>query len=196
MVKLSQNGDQLQVLVILLFCLVTSTHQTVYSCNATASCGCSKNSAVLSRIVGGENATSATWGWAVSLSISPGYLCGGSIISDSWVVTAAHCVNDATPSQVTVYAGSNRRWVGTQTRTVSKIIVHPSYSSTTYVNDIALLKLSTPLTMSDPYVSQICLPSVSAATLAAGEWPPAGTTVSVLSSSSSPLALLLFVYRW
>jgi hypothetical protein len=46
-----------------------------------------------------------------------------------------------------------------------------------------MLKLSSPLTMTDPFVSQICLPSVSASTLAAGEWPPVNTSVSNSFSS-------------
>jgi secreted trypsin-like serine protease len=173
------SGAALQVLIVLLITLIKPSDQAVYSCNASVSCGCSKNSAVVSRIVGGETAGSATWGWAVSLAIGDGYLCGGSIIASSWVLTAAHCVKDVLASQVTAYAGSTRRWAGSQNRVASQIIVHPSYNEDTYENDLALVKLATPFIMTDPNVSLICLPSVSAATLAAGEWPAAGTTVSV-----------------
>ncbi|CAF5033400.1 unnamed protein product [Rotaria sp. Silwood1] len=167
----------LQFFILVLFTIIRSTHQTVYTCNASASCGCSMNSATINRIVGGEDASSATWGWAVSISIARSFLCGGSIISSSWVITAAHCAEGFTESQFIVYAGSNIRWAGTQTRTVSKVILHSEYNSATFVNDIALLKLASPLDMSDPYVSSICLPSVSQATLSAGEWPPVGTNV-------------------
>ncbi|CAF1143889.1 unnamed protein product, partial [Adineta steineri] len=176
--KITQNGDLLKILLVILFNLIRITYQTTtYSCNATASCGCSTNSATLSRIVGGEAATPATWGWAVSLNIANTYLCGGSIISASWVITAAHCVNSQTASSITIYAGSNSRWTGTQSRVVSKIIVHPSYNSDTYVYDIALLQLQTPLDMTDRYVSQICLPSVNSTILSTTEWPAANTTV-------------------
>ncbi|CAF2516359.1 unnamed protein product [Rotaria sp. Silwood2] len=175
--EIIRSSTTLQILIIILLAVVRLSYQTLYSCNASASCGCSTNSAVVSRIVGGEAAISATWGWAVSVSIANTYLCGGSIISSSWVITAAHCAKDFTASEFTIYAGSNRRWSGTQIRTVSKIIVHSGYNSVTYVNDIALLKLASPLDMSDPYVSSICLPSVSQATLSAGEWPPVGTNV-------------------
>ncbi|CAF4090593.1 unnamed protein product, partial [Adineta steineri] len=176
--KITQNGDLLKILLVILFNLIRITYQTTtYSCNATASCGCSTNSATLSRIVGGEAATPATWGWAVSLNIANTYLCGGSIISSGWVITAAHCVNGQTASSITIYAGSNSRWTGTQSRVVSKIIVHPSYNSDTYVDDVALLQLKTPLDMTDRYVSQICLPSVDSTTLSTTEWPAANTTV-------------------
>ncbi|UJR16200.1 hypothetical protein I4U23_003110 [Adineta vaga] len=169
--------ENIQLLAIILLSSIGLSNQVSYTCNATAKCGCSKNSATVTRIVGGEAASSATWGSAVSISIANSYLCGGSIISDSWVLTAAHCVIGQTPSSVIIYAGSIQRWVGTQTRVASKIIVHSGYDTDTYVNDIALIKLTTPLTMSDIAINTICLPSVSSATLAAGEWPAAGTTV-------------------
>ena len=147
----TQISDILPILMIVFLSTVGlshQSHQTVYSCNASASCGCSSNPAVLTRIVGGEAANSSTWGWAVSISIARIYLCGGSIISDSWVITAAHCVEGRTSSQVTVYAGSTRQWVGTQTRAVANIFRHSNYNSVTYVNDIALLQLQSPLNMS------------------------------------------------
>ena len=181
--EIKQTYKMLWFLLALLLSIVKSSHQTVYSCNAAASCGCSSQPVSTSRIVGGETAASATWGWAVSLHISGGYLCGGSIISNSWVITAAHCVDGVAPSEITIYAGSTRRWVGTQTRIVSQVIVHSNYNPSSYVNDIALLRLASALNMSDPYVSAICLPSVSSSTLAAGEWPTVATTVSNSFSS-------------
>ena len=169
----------LLLLSFILLSMIRSSHQTVYSCNTTVSCGCSTNSATISRIVGGESAASATWSWAVSISVDGQYLCGGSIISSSWVITAAHCVRGYTASQITIYAGSTIRFSGTQTRVGSQLIVHPSYDPSTYVNDIALVRLATPLDMSDPYVSMICLPSVSSDILSTSEWPPADTSVSI-----------------
>jgi len=137
--------------------------------------------ASLARIVGGEEADQGTWGWAVSLFISDNqgkYLCGGSIISSSWIITAAHCLEGIVPSNILVYAGSNTRWSGTQSRTVSRIIVHSDFNSDDFVNDIGLLQLTSPLNMEDPAVSSICLPSVGSTILAAGQWPLPGTTVS------------------
>ena len=175
---MTQGGDILWFLMIVIVSIVRPSEQAVYPCNANASCGCSTNSATVSRIVGGENASSSTWGWAVSLNIEDIYLCGGSIISSSWVVTAAHCAAGFTASEYTIYAGSLIRWSGTQNRSVSQIIVHPDYNPYTYENDIALLQLSSPLSMSDPNVSQICLPDISSAALEAGEQPAANASVS------------------
>ncbi|CAF1407794.1 unnamed protein product [Rotaria sordida] len=157
---------------MLLFVIVQPSYQYNYSCNSSASCGCSSNSAAVTRIVGGESAGTSTWGWAVSISIRGTSLCGGAILSSSWIITAAHCVSGISASQVTVYAGSNTRYSG-QSRVASSITVHPSYVNTTKVNDIALIRLSTPLTMSSSTVKIICIPYVSSATLLAGEWASA-----------------------
>ena len=175
-----QISATLPILIIVFLGTVESNHETVYSCNASASCGCSMNPAVVSRIVGGEAANSSTWDWTVSLSIAHRWFCGGSIISDSWVITAAHCVSGFRPSQVIVYAGSTLVSYGTQVRVVGDIIMHPNYNSTTFVNDIALLRLQLPFNMSDPSLSLVCLPSVNETTLSLSEWPSAGTTVNVL----------------
>ena len=175
-----QISDTLPILIIVFLGTVESNHETVYSCNASASCGCSMNPAVVSRIIGGEAANSSTWGWAVSLYIVNRGRCGGSIISDSWVITAAHCVSGAGSSQVIVYAGSTLLETGTQIRVVRNIIMHPNYNSPPFANDIALLQLQFPFNMSDPSLSLVCLPSVNETTLSTGEWPSAGTTVNVL----------------
>jgi hypothetical protein len=164
-----------RLFVVLL--IIRCAEPTSYPCNSTAVCGCSQNSATVTRIVGGEPAAVTTWSWAVSLYIGSGSLCGGSIVSASWVITAAHCVNGVAASSITVYAGSNQRWTGTQTRRVSQIIVHPSYNSVTFVNDIALLRLSSSLIVGDPTVASICLPSVDSSTLANSQWPAVDTSV-------------------
>ena len=173
--------------IVALLAVVQLSHQTTYSCDPAASCGCSRKAVPQARIIGGETADTGAWAWTVSILIDSSNLCGGSILSSEWIITAAHCVHDLSASQIVVHAGSNIVWSGTQVRQVSQVIIHPFYSTNTFANDIALLRLESPLYMSAPGVGQICLPDISSAKLASGEWPPADTTASLtlfLHSSS------------
>ena len=167
--------------LLLCYTIFDKSSSTIYSCNSQAACGCSSNAVSVNRIVGGENATKAAWGWVASIAIGGTYLCGGSILSKSWIITAAHCVSGVVPSQVTVYVGSTLRWSGTQSQVAAEIVVHSGYNSATFTNDIALIRLASPLTMPDPDIAPICVPSVSAQTLSSTEWPKAGTSVLLLS---------------
>lgn len=160
---------------LLLLLLIKPVISTVYSCNSSSTCGCSVRSASLTRIVGGQAAEFNTWGWAVSLTIGNS-LCGGSIISSSWIITAAHCVYGRSANSILVYAGSSVRASGTQIKSVQNIHIHSSYSPSTLINDIALLELTSSLNMADPYISVLCLPSV---TSGAASWPSNGTTVTI-----------------
>jgi secreted trypsin-like serine protease len=106
-------------------------------------------------IVGGQNAIPGQQNWQISLQRRFGttfsHSCGGSILAERWVVTAAHCVAGSSLSSLRVVAGEHRlnkvenieQFVN-----LSRIIVHPSYNSSTSENDIALLELSTPLILS------------------------------------------------
>ncbi|CAF2419852.1 unnamed protein product [Rotaria sp. Silwood2] len=167
----------LHVTLIFLFgILLTFVSSTTYTCSSSTSCGCSVNSAILTKIVGGETASSQTWGWAASLryTSSGSHFCGGSIISDSHILTAAHCTEKLnSPSSVRVYVGSIYLSSAGQVRDVSKIYNHPNYSPLNYRNDIAILTLSSPLNLDQAGVDLVCLPNVSTTVLANEEYPPA-----------------------
>ncbi|KAE8621392.1 hypothetical protein XENTR_v10004810 [Xenopus tropicalis] len=127
------------------------------------SCGLSTK--VDSRIVGGTVASAGDWPWQVQLLKRVGaslYLCGGSIITQHWVVTAAHCVygSTSTPSAFKVFAGSlTIQSYYSAGYTVERALVHPSYSSYTQNYDVALLKLTAALVFTTN-LRPVCLPNV------------------------------------
>merc|ERR1719228_1732795 len=116
-------------------------------------------------IVGGNEATAHSLPWQISLQATYfgfdlGHICGGSIINDQYIVTAAHCLtNPVMGFKVVVGAHSLRRGSDYQeTFVVDKVIIHESYDENDgSVGDIALLKLADKITYSDG-VQPACLP--------------------------------------
>ncbi|XP_010788004.1 suppressor of tumorigenicity 14 protein homolog [Notothenia coriiceps] len=132
------------------------------------SCSCGTRPYKLNRIVGGQNAAVGEWPWQVSLHfLTYGHVCGASIISEKWILSAAHCFSTTSPenhvaSNWQTYNGMQDQYKqdGVQRRPVKKIITHPDYNQMTFDYDIALLELSEPLEFTNT-IQPICLPAPS-----------------------------------
>uniref|UniRef100_A0A3B3CIW9 Si:dkey-32n7.7 n=1 Tax=Oryzias melastigma TaxID=30732 RepID=A0A3B3CIW9_ORYME len=109
------------------------------------------------KIVGGADAAPGSWPWQVSLQLYGKHLCGGSLINKEWVLTAAHCVVGTNKFLVSLghqnLQGKNPNKVS---RRVAAKIVHPDFGGRTLDNDIALLRLSSPVTFTH-YIRPVCL---------------------------------------
>ncbi|XP_033834091.1 transmembrane protease serine 2 isoform X2 [Periophthalmus magnuspinnatus] len=156
--KLNPTSDGSRVQTQLSFSYSCSSRAVSLTCIA---CGLS-SAGPSSRVVGGTEAVNGAWPWQVSLQIQGKHICGGSIISSMWILSAAHCFQSYNrPNMWKVqYGDVSLSTMRTQLpKSVSKIVSHENYNSHTNDNDIALLKLSSPLTFSSR-VKPVCLPNV------------------------------------
>jgi len=97
------------------------------------------------RIVGGNTVTSAaSFPYQVSMqSGANAHFCGGSIINNRWVLSAAHCTIGRTVANTRVRVGSHLRTSGGVSHASSAIRNHPSYNANTLANDICTVQTAT-----------------------------------------------------
>ncbi|XP_021924195.1 uncharacterized protein LOC110831956 [Zootermopsis nevadensis] len=122
------------------------------------------------RVVGGQASEPAAWPWVVALYRDGEFHCGGVLLDEVWVMTAAHCVDGFSKHYFEVQAGMLRRFSfspAEQTQTVLHIVLHDHYDRSDMKNDLALMQLKNPLQL-NRWVRPVCLPPE-------GWGPPAGT---------------------
>ncbi|KAB5571247.1 hypothetical protein PHYPO_G00222830 [Pangasianodon hypophthalmus] len=115
------------------------------------------------RIIGGQSASPGDIPWQVALVIhsTQQVFCGGSILSERWVITAAHCIEESKQRPFFIRVGEhnvNKKEGTEQDLEVEKAIMHPSYDPSTslYNHDIALVRLRSSILFTD-HVRSICL---------------------------------------
>uniref|UniRef100_A0A8C2IEM4 Transmembrane protease serine 4-like n=1 Tax=Cyprinus carpio TaxID=7962 RepID=A0A8C2IEM4_CYPCA len=145
------------------------------------------------RIVGGVDTEIEHWPWQVSLQWNHQHVCGGALLSRRWIISAAHCF--------TVQKQELKRWTVVLGQTqvaasrgvsIEMIVVHSYYSRLSNDYDIAMLKLTWPVTVGES-ILPVCLPphqlSVKEMLVVTG-WgllKEKGELPSVLQKASVPL---------
>ncbi|XP_050308556.1 clotting factor C-like [Anthonomus grandis grandis] len=131
-------------------------------------CGLIKESVMSPLIMHASPTTSANWPWYTAIYLHTKkdtweFSCGGSILSERLVITAAHCLWTVPATEIKVTAGSSfsdfdREEPGKQIADVSEVIIHDLYFDAlgNFGSDIALIKLKTPFVVGD-FVQVICL---------------------------------------
>ncbi|XP_049915919.1 prostasin [Epinephelus moara] len=125
---------------------------------------CGRPTIVENRIVGGNDATDGAWPWQVAIQSGTVHICGGSIITKDWILSAAHCfLNPSDVSGYIIYTGRYQLNGFNPHQTlhhVSQVVVPSGYTDPNQGKDLALVRLSNSITFSD-YVRPICLPASS-----------------------------------
>jgi trypsin len=114
-----------------------------------------------SAIVGGHDAAAGAYPSIAEVHLGKSFLCTGTLIAPTWVLTAGHCGSItgaavATPASwpaplIDVYLGSNKAGQGTPA-TVAQAIVEPSYLATSGY-DVTLLQLAAPASQAPTHVA-------------------------------------------
>lgn len=103
------------------------------------------------RIVGGFVVDITDIPFQVAFKDVYGNFCGGSIISGTWVLTAAHCISNSPDAHPSVRAKSTHWNEGGQLVAVKRVVKHPNYNDATVDYDFALLELSDELALDDRF---------------------------------------------
>lgn len=118
------------------------------------------------KIVGGEDAYYGEFPHQIMLlrgGPDGSLMCGGSLISSNWVVTAAHCCDGQSASRLGVAVGAHNLYSDDDDQEniqVSRVVMHEDYDDWNINNDICLLELETAATMGS-HVGTISLPSAN-----------------------------------
>ncbi|XP_044740915.1 proclotting enzyme-like [Chrysoperla carnea] len=130
-----------------------------------ASCGAKNGYQDQERIVGGHNADIGEWPWIAALFNGGRQFCGGSLIDNMHILSAAHCVAHMSSwdvARLTVRLGDHNIKTNSEVnhieKRVKRVVRHRGFDSRTLYNDVAILTLDSPVQFSRQ-VRPICLPS-------------------------------------
>jgi secreted trypsin-like serine protease len=137
------------------------------------------------RIVGGQPSPDGAYPWVVALETRSGWqYCGASVISDRWLLTAAHCqvVVDDVAHIGTIDLREGGRWVS-----VGEVRNHPDWRGTTSGNDVAVLRLDADAGVEPVMLASAAPEAVSAVAIGWGAQQSGGSTTPVQRYVTVPL---------
>ncbi|XP_050067467.1 trypsin delta-like [Anopheles maculipalpis] len=102
------------------------------------------------RIVGGTYARDGDFPYQASFRTTDGmHICGGAVLNQQWVITAASCVFGRTTSDTRVVVGAYRLSQGGFNLGLRRIVIHPNFASQTLANDVAVVRVASLMVLSD-----------------------------------------------
>lgn len=171
-VEMGSIGETLWLLLLAVLILTSESSSTADVNGSTMTCGLPVTNQRRPLIVKGEVASSSgEWPWHASIwhRVSHGtfvYVCGGTLLSELYVLTAGHCVskdgNSLNERLITVQLGSVRQnlLLGSfpvQNVAVAGNIVHEDFAPRTFQADLAMLALRTKVVLNE-FIRPVCLP--------------------------------------
>ncbi|XP_058818953.1 transmembrane protease serine 9-like [Topomyia yanbarensis] len=128
-------------------------------------CGMKNGNPDTERIVGGHNADPNEWPWIAALFNNGRQFCGGSLIDNIHILTAAHCVAHMSSwdvARLSVKLGDHNIKSNTEVthveRRVKRLVRHRGFDSRTLYNDVAVLTMDQAVQYTKS-VRPICLPA-------------------------------------
>ncbi|XP_055269635.1 putative serine protease 42 [Moschus berezovskii] len=110
------------------------------------------------KILGGQDSEEGKWPWQVSLRVRGRHVCGASLVTERWVLTAAHCILSRYQYSVMMGDRNLQGILSGLLVPVSRVVIHPQFSTSgTIKNDLALLRLGYPVNYTG-LIQPICIP--------------------------------------
>lgn len=113
------------------------------------------------RIIGGVEATPGEFPMIISLQYQGSHRCGGAVLTNMHILTAAHCVDGVNAGSLQIVAGAHQQNTNEpdqQRIAAARFVMHPTWNSNTIDGDVAVITLSSSLTMNSR-VESACIPS-------------------------------------